>query len=169
MIEATSQINLQIQTRQIEKERYHQPQNYQYQPRRHQANTSQRRTQDRDKDTIIQINAAITKKEKDKLIKKKACFNCRIPGHFTNKCRKPRKSQGTANQGTQQIATAIHIYTPDESSTEEMSETDDELPDKYKTEKVQQQAKKQKQLQKEIQQALEEPIETDSNIAKATQ
>jgi hypothetical protein len=33
---------------------------------------------------------------------------------------------------------------PDKSSTEEILETDDKLPDKYKIKKVQQQAKKQK-------------------------
>jgi hypothetical protein len=38
------------------------------------------------------MNAAIIKEEKDKLIKKKAYFNYRILGHFTNKYQKPRKS-----------------------------------------------------------------------------
>lgn len=81
----------------------------------------------------MQMNATLIKEKKDKLIKKKACFNCRIPGHFANKYRKPKKSQGKANHGTrQQITTAIHVYTPDESSTEEISETDDELLEWYK-------------------------------------
>ena len=89
---------------------------------------NQQERRDRDGDVIMQLNATLTKEEKEKLVKKKACFNCGIPGHFANKCRKPKKSQGTANHGTrQQIATAIHVYTPDESSTEEISETDDKL------------------------------------------
>jgi hypothetical protein len=59
---------------------------------------SQKRTKDKDGDVIMQMNATLTKEEKEKLIKKKACFNCGIPGHFANKCRK-KKAQGTANQG----------------------------------------------------------------------
>ena len=164
MMEAASQIDMQLYTRRMERGNYqHRPQ-----PRQH-ANTSQRRTRDKDGDVIMQMNATLTKEEKDKLIKKKACFNCGIPGHFANKCRKPKKSQGTANHGTrQQIATAIHVYTPDESSTEEISETDDEIPEQYKR-RIQQQAEKQKRLQKEIQQALDEPMNTDEEITEATQ
>jgi hypothetical protein len=45
----------------------------------------------------MQINTVIIKKEKDKLIKKKAYFNYRILEHFINKYQKLRKSQGTAN------------------------------------------------------------------------
>jgi hypothetical protein len=42
------------------------------------------------------------------------------------------------NNNNQQIVTAIYIYTPDESSTKEMLETDNELLDEYKIKKVQQ-------------------------------
>ena len=129
---------------------------------------NQQERRDRDGDVIMQLNATLTKEEKEKLVKKKACFNCGIPGHFANKCRKPKKNQGTASQGSrQQIATAIHVVTPDESSTEEISETDDELPERYKK-RIQQQAEKQKQLQKEIQQALNEPMDLDNDIEEAT-
>lgn len=144
MMEAASQIDMQIRARQMERGGYNRPQQY-YQPRnnRYQANTSQRRTRDRDGDTIMQMNATLTKEEKEKLVKKKACFNCGIPGHFANKCRKPKKAHGTANQGQrQQIATAIHVYTPDESSTEEISETDDELPEQYKKKQIEIQTEK---------------------------
>ena len=90
----------------------------------------------------MQMNATLTKEKKDELIKKKACFNCGILGHFANKCRKPKKVHGTANQGQrQQIATAIHVYTPEESSTDEYSETDDELPEEVR-QGIQQQAEK---------------------------
>jgi hypothetical protein len=163
MMEAASQIDMQIFTRRMERG------NYQHRPR-HQANTSQRRTRDRDGDVIMQMNATLTKEEKKKLIEKKACFNCGIPGHFANKCRKPKKVQGTANHGQrQQIATAIHVYTPDESSTEENSETDDELPEQYKKERIQEQTLQRQRLMnekigKEIEQALNNPMETRNDI-----
>ena len=68
------------------------------------------------------------KKEKEKLVKKKACFNYRILEYFANKCCKLKKSQGTASHGTrQQVATAIYIYTSNESSMEEILEIDNEL------------------------------------------
>jgi hypothetical protein len=92
MMEAISQIDLQIRTRQLEKEGYHRPQNYQHHQGRYQVNISYQRTKDRDDDVIMQMNTTLTKEEKDKLIKKKACFNYRIPEYFTNKCQKPKKS-----------------------------------------------------------------------------
>ncbi len=133
MMEAASQIDMQLYTRRMERSNY-MPNRQQH---RYKPNSAQRRTRDADGDTIMQMNATMTKEEKDKLIKKKACFNCGIPGHFANKCRKPKKNQGKANQGSrQQIATAIHVVTPAESSTENDSETDDELPEEYKKEKI---------------------------------
>ena len=102
----------------------------------------------------------LTKEEKEKLIKKKACFNYGIPGHFANKCRKPKKAHGMASQGQrQQIATAIHIYILDKSSNENELEIDDELPERYKKERVQERQRRRFNLMRLVQSAQEEYIQ----------
>src|SRR5689334_718358 len=64
----------------------------------------------------MQLN--MTKEEKQKLVKEKKYFNCRKPGHYANKCRKPRKNLRPANSNSrEQIVTMIplvHIKTDSE-------------------------------------------------------
>ena len=118
MMEAASQIDLTIYTRRMERGDF---------KRNNRSNTAQRRTKDRDGDTIMQLN--MTKEEKKKLMKDKRCFNCGKPGHFANKCRQPKQNSRLATSGSkEQIATMIpmvNIDAPTETSLSE-NEADDE-------------------------------------------
>ena len=55
------------------------------------------------------------KKENDSSIKKERCYNCNVEEHYTNKCRKLKKSQQVAKtekrskQQKQKLATVLTV------------------------------------------------------------
>jgi hypothetical protein len=93
------------------------------------ANTSAKRgTQyDKDGDVKMHLNAIVTKEEKERRKKEKACYKCGKKGHFAKQCRQG-SSNGTANQNsTDKIATIMEKPQPPEDSNAEGSTSQEEL------------------------------------------